>query len=786
MVPLDLRLEVRRKEVRVSPLANSGVDDVLLCDLAQRLVERYLPSARSSLWLKRSSPIWLCEIDLGGNKIGDVGAKALLDSLVEQKAQLRVLKLHKNRIASAGSQAVANYVRWSSYPPQEVHLSHNYLGPSDARRLMVAAAHRAEYPLRGASPLWLRLEKQLCYDLWDGFERGEDKRWVRMQEWLAYAEEKLAELRRGLGLLPPGAGRGPLLCVVTGKSSCSPNRCYCQHEHGPVVHMPYMWQQGEPGRKYLSRELGREPPAQSPPRAGPRQGQWESRWWQRTTAEGWSAAEGPDDCWAKWAPREWPEEAGGSGPSREPRVAAPRHVGLQKVAPRVLFQSDNYTVLDKGPHWVCSYDSHGTKTYVQDSFRQNLAADRRSCEEIVSSGRFEFLDVYVARMFDDEMSKAWWQVHGSDQLEASRQAEAGSCGAGLLHRIDKETSGCLLRANNFKAFQVQLRWLRRGCLTKVYVCLVHGSFPHAESFVIDDKLTHDNWSHETFVDVANGEWAETTARCLAHLSDDNGTYSLCEVRIASGKTHQIRVHMSHRRYPLVADGKYNPMRVGRDHAWCPRMFLHHSHLSFWDDGQERTVAAPLPADLLGALDALRLDGDHSGGDVLQMLAEGRLGEGWGPRAQDGPAVDARAGQRDAPPTSAREREVAPPATRAPDELRQLREALAANVVDMLEAAPGRAEALATVAKDQNVVWKLRVLNCGGAGAADRAERLAAFAQEQPAVFEVEGATIRLLSTPRPPPFEPLDAMHEVGSQPPPPPPPPPPPRPPPPPPPLAP
>ena len=149
--------------------------------------------------------------------------ETLTRALLGACQEVRILYLHKNQISSGGAQAIANFLEQVKYPPQELHLSHNWLGPDDARRLFVAAASRCEYPLKKRDPLWLRLEMQQDPDLWgDIFQLNEWRRWDRMQEMVAYAEEKLRHIRHLKGI-PLPRKNNTLICLVKKTKGCS--RC---------------------------------------------------------------------------------------------------------------------------------------------------------------------------------------------------------------------------------------------------------------------------------------------------------------------------------------------------------------------------------------------------------------------------------------------------------------------------------------------------------------------------------------------------------------------------------
>ena len=473
--------------------------------------------------------------------------------------EVRILCLHKNQISSDGAHAIAHFLEQVEYPPQELHLSHNWLGPDDARRLFVAAASRCEYPLKKRYPLWLRLEMQQDPDLWgDIFQLNEWRRWDRMQEMVAYAEEKLRYIRHLKGI-PLPRKNNTFICLVKKTKGCSRccNNTVCWHAMpndgtGPILHLPYIWHQGL--------AIGNK----------------------NKTSQTWVSS-----C----VRRRWTV----CGFKREPTT---------------LYESKDIMVLSKGPHWICAYNSH--QRHI-DLTRQNIFRDKRSSEEIVTSPDEEHLDHFLAKRYNDEMAQNWPEAND---------------GAGCMHRLEKDTSGCLLRAKTQKGWDQLSQQLQQGSpgrIEKAYICLVYGRIPaknDSGGLIPEMKITMPISSdgQESWVDEDNGEAAETFVKCLAHYQNDVGReYSLCQVRLLTERTHQIRVHMAYKHNYIVSDPRYNPLIVFNDTKWCKRMFLHAAYVTFWDDGEQKCCQSPLDNDLLEALSHLRLKEDFSQTGLDQHL-----------------------------------------------------------------------------------------------------------------------------------------------------------------------
>ncbi|OGY10989.1 MAG: hypothetical protein A3F61_02675 [Candidatus Blackburnbacteria bacterium RIFCSPHIGHO2_12_FULL_41_13b] len=184
---------------------------------------------------------------------------------------------------------------------------------------------------------------------------------------------------------------------------------------------------------------------------------------------------------------------------------------------------------------------------------------------------------------------------------------------GIVHRIDKETSGVLLVAKTPEAFVELQRQFKEREIEKTYIALVHGKFER-EQEVINASVGRLPWNRERFGILPGGREAETrykVTKVFAKLSvSDKGQteyFSLVEFYPKTGRTHQIRVHAKYLHHALVGDTFYAGRKTSRrDREWCPRLFLHAAKISFTHpETKERiTVESLLPADLQKTLDFL--------------------------------------------------------------------------------------------------------------------------------------------------------------------------------------
>lgn len=128
---------------------------------------------------------------------------------------------------------------------------------------------------------------------------------------------------------------------------------------------------------------------------------------------------------------------------------------------------------------------------------------------------------------------------------------------GIVHRIDKDTSGLLMVAKNDLAHESLVQQLVDKTVTRRYTALVHGHIPHDKG-TIDAPIGRDKKDRQKMGIVDGGKHAVTHFQVMGHLGID---YTLVQCRLETGRTHQIRVHMNYINYPLVGDPKYGPKKT---------------------------------------------------------------------------------------------------------------------------------------------------------------------------------------------------------------------------------
>jgi 23S rRNA pseudouridine955/2504/2580 synthase len=229
-----------------------------------------------------------------------------------------------------------------------------------------------------------------------------------------------------------------------------------------------------------------------------------------------------------------------------------------------------------------------------------------------------------------------------EALRASRPRETLE----LVHRLDRDTSGCLLIARD-RATLVSLHALiRAGGIHKTYLALVSGSWQLGTKR-IDAPLATDNREHgERHVRVAHA--GKDSVSVFKPVQFFSSLATLMEVDIPTGRTHQIRVHASFAGHPLLGDDKYGDRERNAElkRHGLKRTFLHAQSVAFeWPGtGVPFHVSAPLPAELSAVIDAIT---------PMKRSAPGAARQRSSGRAPSGSAAPQRAGAAARPAGKAR-------------------------------------------------------------------------------------------------------------------------------------
>lgn len=189
---------------------------------------------------------------------------------------------------------------------------------------------------------------------------------------------------------------------------------------------------------------------------------------------------------------------------------------------------------------------------------------------------------------------------------------AGSNRPGIVHRLDKDTSGLMVIAKTDRARTSLIKQWAKRSVAKHYTALVRGNVEENEA-TINVPVGRDPVARNKMAVVANGREAISHFTVAERFEES----TLLDVEIETGRTHQIRVHLAFIGHPVVGDEVYNRSsgEYGGTNAIAPRQFLHAGQLGFsLPDGRPVSFTSPLPEDLAGVLKAMHWRDEPVPGD----------------------------------------------------------------------------------------------------------------------------------------------------------------------------
>jgi 23S rRNA pseudouridine1911/1915/1917 synthase len=288
---------------------------------------------------------------------------------------------------------------------------------------------------------------------------------------------------------------------------------------------------------------------------------------------------------------------------------------------KIIFEDANLLVINKPAGVVVNRAQTHHENTVQDWFIKYLG-QQNLLPEFIAKKRNHWQQ-FIPHDFRDDFGSP-------EEIWLNRQ--------GLVHRLDKETSGALLLAKNPGVLVNLLAQFKQKQVQKTYLALCHGRFV-LDTGKINAPLARARRNRFRFAISATGKRAETNYQVIERYQDfdwqtlekqtliNNELFSkknikkilkrgpqlyqagftLVKAKPQTGRTHQIRVHFASMQHPLVADKIYSGRkRQDLDHLWCPRHFLHASSLEFYLPtgsvwGKRQLVKVPLIDDLQQAL-----------------------------------------------------------------------------------------------------------------------------------------------------------------------------------------
>lgn len=172
---------------------------------------------------------------------------------------------------------------------------------------------------------------------------------------------------------------------------------------------------------------------------------------------------------------------------------------------------------------------------------------------------------------------------------------------GIVHRLDKDTSGIMICAKNDSAHLSLSEQIQSKTAQRTYLAVVRGNVKN-DSGIIETQIARDKNDRKKMAVVTEGGRQAITEY---EVAERFGKYTVVKCRLKTGRTHQIRVHMEYLGYPLVGDPKYSPMKTP---FAINGQALHSLTLSFTHPrtGERLTFEAPLPEDIKKILTRLRL------------------------------------------------------------------------------------------------------------------------------------------------------------------------------------
>ena len=180
--------------------------------------------------------------------------------------------------------------------------------------------------------------------------------------------------------------------------------------------------------------------------------------------------------------------------------------------------------------------------------------------------------------------------------------------SGIVHRLDKDTSGVIITAKNQRTFDFLQKQFQKREVGKKYAAIVYGHLKDIDEnqlFTVNAPIARNPGNREKFAIVDGGKEAVTEFKIIKKIKEKDDLYSVMECYPKTGRTHQIRVHLAALGNPVVGDKLYSgKTRFKKNRRRFPRQLLHASEITFKDPKDKKmiTVKSDIPADIANMLD----------------------------------------------------------------------------------------------------------------------------------------------------------------------------------------
>ena len=243
--------------------------------------------------------------------------------------------------------------------------------------------------------------------------------------------------------------------------------------------------------------------------------------------------------------------------------------------------------------------------YKNTSYQQPRVADDARQSFPKSSNVPRLLSERRSQSLNDSKTvpKSAFSSSASGLRSASSIEEEFLSRGGVVHRLDKETSGLLLIAKNPQSFSNLQKQFKQREVKKVYLALVHGEV-RPEKGEISASVGRLPYNRIRFGVIAGGREATTDYEVINYYRLGKEKFTYLRLNPKTGRTHQIRVHLKYINHPIFSDPLYGGRKVSRaDRKLLPRLFLHASEISFLHPKNNQIISleSPLPQELVNFL-----------------------------------------------------------------------------------------------------------------------------------------------------------------------------------------